>query len=146
MTEHSALPFAFFFLAEYGFILLMSTLTSILFLGGYLIPYWNPLSPLFESFALGVKATFIFFIFVWIRASYPRLRYDQLMGLCWCWLLPLSFAYFILVLSIIVAFDFTPFSPPADTFTGGVLLHAFTVIEIPDLRAVGLLRPTSHNN
>jgi NADH-ubiquinone oxidoreductase chain 1 len=138
MTEHSALPFAFFFLAEYGFILLMSTLTSILFLGGYLIPYWNHLSPLFESFALGVKATFIFFIFVWIRASYPRLRYDQLMGLCWCWLLPLSFAYFILVLSIIVAFDFTPFSPhpkdlhSEDTFTGGVLLHAFTVIELPD--------------
>jgi NADH-ubiquinone oxidoreductase chain 1 len=110
-VEHSALPFAFFFLAEYGSILLISTLTAILFLGGYLIPFLGHGAPFFEALSLGVKASAIFFIFIWVRASYPRVRYDQLMVLCWTHLLPLSFAFFVLVVSLLVAFDLTPISP-----------------------------------
>ena len=76
--EHSALPFAFFFLAEYGSILLMSTLTAILFLGGYLVPLLGHGAPFFESLSLGVKGSVIFFIFIWVRASFPRVRSDPI--------------------------------------------------------------------
>jgi NADH:ubiquinone oxidoreductase subunit H len=103
-VEHSALSFAFFFLAEYGSALLMGNLTSILFLGGYLIPFFGHASPLLESLSLGLKTSLILFLFVWIRASLPRVRFDQLMYLCWSILLPFSFAYFVLVLSLFVAF------------------------------------------
>jgi len=106
-VEHSALPFAFFFLAEYGSILLMSTLTSILFLGGYLLPFGFTTSSIpLQSLTLGLKASFILFLFVWVRASLPRVRYDQLMYISWSILLPLSFAYFLFVLSILIAFDY----------------------------------------
>jgi len=86
-TEHSSLPFAYFFLAEYGSIIFISAFTIILFFG-----YWIPL-----FFTL----PFILTIFIWIRASYPRLRYDQLMSLCWTSILPFSFAFFFLVASIL---------------------------------------------
>jgi NADH-ubiquinone oxidoreductase chain 1 len=112
MVEHSALPFAFFFLGEYGSMLLLSSLTSILFLGGYLPPFainfgFLPAS-IVESLTLGVKSVAIFFFFIWIRATLPRVRFDQLMVLCWAALLPLGFAFAIFVPSILVAFDITP--------------------------------------
>jgi NADH-ubiquinone oxidoreductase chain 1 len=100
-VEHSALPFAAFFLAEYGSTLLISTLTSLLFLGGYLLPGTH-LPPLLESLSLGFKSCVIFFILVWVRASLPRLRYDHLMYLSWCLLLPLTFSVFVLLISILV--------------------------------------------
>jgi NADH:ubiquinone oxidoreductase subunit H len=107
-VEHSALPFAFFFLAEYGSILLMSTLASILLLGGYLVPGYSISSPLFASLTLGVKGSLIFFYYIWIRATLPRVRFDQLMVVCWSVLLPIGFAFAILAPSILVAFDITP--------------------------------------
>lgn len=108
MTEHSSLSFAYFFLGEYGNIILISTVTATLFLGGYLpfIPSFGIISkeiltalgPLF----LGLKVSLILFSFIWIRASYPRMRFDQLMSLMWTGLLPLVLAYFVLVASIIL--------------------------------------------
>jgi NADH-quinone oxidoreductase subunit H len=86
-TEHSSLPFAYFFLAEYGSIIFISTFTIILFFG-----FWFPLY---------LFLPLILTIFIWVRASYPRLRYDQLMSLCWTSILPFSFAFFLLVTSIL---------------------------------------------
>ena len=112
MTEHSALPFAYFFLAEYGSIILISTFTVILFLGGYHIPDFGIIPSDFmiwlQPIILGLKTSLILFLFIWARASYPRLRFDQLMTFCWTALLPLTLAFFILVPSILIAFN----SPP----------------------------------
>jgi NADH:ubiquinone oxidoreductase subunit H len=109
MTEHSALPFAYFFLAEYGSIIFISTFTAILFLGGYLMPDFGIISAdlmiWLQPFVLGLKTSFILFCFIWVRACYPRLRFDQLMTFCWTVLLPLTLAFFILVPSILIAFN-----------------------------------------
>lgn len=126
-TEHSSLSFAMFFLAEYGAMILISTFTTILFLGGYLIPllpsllasslsegyYFSPSLELisgllswFQPLVLGMKVSLVLFCFIWVRACFPRLRYDQLMSFCWTALLPLCLAYFIFVPSILVGFDF----------------------------------------
>jgi len=107
-TEHSALPFAYFFLAEYGSMILISVLSSILFLGGYLLPGDISTSPVLESLVLGVKSCFLLFLLIWIRASFPRVRFDQLMYLCWAGLIPILFGLVILVPSILVAFDILP--------------------------------------
>lgn len=80
-VEYSSMTFALFFVAEYGSILLMCCSFSLFFLGG-----WLPLGVLFFS----LKALFIVFCFVWVRAAFPRYRYDQLMRLGWKVLLPLS--------------------------------------------------------
>jgi NADH:ubiquinone oxidoreductase subunit H len=106
MTEHSSLPFAFFFLAEYGSILLMSALTSILILGGPSFGAYGAVSyPLAESFALGVKSALILAVFIWLRASLPRVRYDQLIKLCWSSILPLVFSLFVLVCCVLLVSD-----------------------------------------
>lgn len=87
-VEYSAIPFALFFLAEYGNILAFSAMSSIIFWGG-----WLPLvdvSFIPGSVWLGLKLSLHVFLFVWIRATLPRYRYDQLMKLGWKILLPLS--------------------------------------------------------
>jgi NADH:ubiquinone oxidoreductase subunit H len=107
-TEHSSVPFVLFFLAEYGSIILMSTLVSMLFLGGYLIPFVSIENPTFlsmEGLALGIKTCLILFIFIWVRASFPRLRYDQLMSFTWTGMLPVTLGLIILVPSILMAFE-----------------------------------------
>jgi NADH:ubiquinone oxidoreductase subunit H len=107
-TEHSSVPFVMFFLAEYASIILMSSLFSILFLGGYLVPFVafeNPTFFSFEGLALGLKVCLLLFIYIWVRASFPRLRYDQLMSFCWTGMLPLALGFIILVPSIMVAFE-----------------------------------------
>jgi NADH-quinone oxidoreductase subunit H len=77
-VEYASMGFALFFLAEYGSIILMSTFTVIMFLGGWLFaPFF-----FFDSFILGFKVSFILFFFIWVRASFPRYRVDQLMRLC----------------------------------------------------------------
>lgn len=62
-----------------------------------------------QSIILGLKTVLICFLFVWVRATLPRLRYDQLIELCWLNLLPVAVAFIILVPSILVAFDITPY-------------------------------------
>jgi len=167
MTEHAAVVFVFFFLAEYASIVLICTITSILFLGGYIIDlipmlyilYYidmitllivniidyimqkdyfiqdvlnnmfntsnisskleemnmiiniliNPIiQGIFSSIILGVKSCFMIFVFIWVRASFPRIRFDQLMSFCWTVLLPLVVAFIILVPCILYSFEITP--------------------------------------
>nr|AFX67591.1 NADH dehydrogenase subunit 1 [Melanotaenia rubrostriatus] len=87
-VEYAGGPFALFFLAEYANILLMNTLSAILFLGTSIIYYAPEISTLF----LMIKATLLSIVFLWVRASYPRFRYDQLMHLTWKNFLPLTLA------------------------------------------------------
>jgi NADH-ubiquinone oxidoreductase chain 1 len=110
-TEHSSVPFVFFFLAEYSSIVLFSTITAILFLGGYNMPelFINDSFFNIQSIILGIKTCLFCFMFVWFRATLPRLRYDQLISLCWLNLLPVAVAFIILVPSILVAFDIAPY-------------------------------------
>ena len=134
MTEHAAVIFVFFFLAEYASIVLICILTSILFFGGYLlnflplisfiqyldiyanntITYSNTIlsNPLIEGMlygiSLGLKTCIMVFIFIWARASFPRIRFDQLMSFCWTVLLPIVIAFIVLVPCILYSFDIIP--------------------------------------
>jgi NADH-ubiquinone oxidoreductase chain 1 len=110
-TEHSSVPFVFFFLGEYSSIVLFSCLTAILFLGGYNLPelFINDSFLNLQAIILGLKTCIFCFFFVWFRATLPRLRYDQLIDLCWLNLLPVAVAFIILVPSILIAFDISPY-------------------------------------
>ena len=110
-TEHSSIIFVFFFLSEYSSIVLFSCITAILFLGGYNLPelFVNESFINLQALVLGVKTVLICFLFVWVRATLPRLRYDQLISFCWLNLLPVAVAFIILVPSILVAFDIAPY-------------------------------------
>nr|WNH21517.1 NADH dehydrogenase subunit 1 [Labrisomus nuchipinnis] len=87
-VEYAGGPFALFFLAEYANILLMNTLSATLFLGSSLIPHL----PEATALTLMLKASLLSAVFLWVRASYPRFRYDQLMHLTWKSFLPLTLA------------------------------------------------------
>lgn len=110
-TEHSSVPFVFFFLAEYSSIVLFSTISAILFLGGYNLPeiFVNDTIINLQSIILGLKTCIFCFIFVLFRATLPRLRYDGLIELCWLNLLPICVAFIFLVPSVLVAFDISPY-------------------------------------
>jgi len=99
-VEYSGMLFALFFLAEYSNMAFLSTLISILFLGGWTLP-GLVLSPFFQTLVLGVKTTSILFFFVWVRATLPRYRYDQLMDLGWKVFLPVTFGFFICVIVLL---------------------------------------------
>jgi len=89
--EYASMGFAFFFIAEYTNIIFMSFLTAVLFLGGWLPPLSLTIFTLISPTAwLSIKALVLIFAFVWIRAAFPRFRYDQLMALTWRTFLPLS--------------------------------------------------------
>nr|BAV69599.1 NADH dehydrogenase subunit 1 [Barbus sp. CToL 051] len=88
-VEYAGGPFALFFLAEYANILLMNTLSAVLFLGAAHIPS----IPEFTTINLMTKAALLSIMFLWVRASYPRFRYDQLMHLVWKNFLPLTLAF-----------------------------------------------------
>jgi NADH-quinone oxidoreductase subunit H len=108
-VEYSAMTFALFFLGEYMNMILMSGMTTVLFLGGWLPPIdvapfnWIP-GPIW----LALKISAVLFIFLWVRATLPRYRYDQLMRLGWKVFLPLSLLAVVLVGGAVVAFDLTP--------------------------------------
>jgi len=134
MTEHSAVIFVFFFLAEYASIVLICTLTSILFLGGYLLnlmpllyvmqeidytfienPYnfvvflsYPLIEGLISGLSIGLKSCIMIFTFIWVRASFPRIRYDQLMTFSWTILLPIVIALIVLAPCILHSFDIIP--------------------------------------
>jgi len=105
-VEYSSMGFALFFLGEYANMLLMSSLTTILFFGG-----WLPLLKIFPfnlipSFIwFGLKICFFVVLFIWFRAILPRYRYDQLMTLGWKVFLPLSLSYLLLISSIFLSFN-----------------------------------------
>ncbi|MCP5362055.1 MAG: NADH-quinone oxidoreductase subunit NuoH [Hyphomicrobiales bacterium] len=108
-VEYSSMAFALFFLGEYANMVLMSGMTTILFLGGWLPPLDIPLFhavPGIVWFAL--KVCFLLFCFLWVRATFPRYRYDQLMRLGWKVFLPLSLLWVVLTAGYLVAFDKLP--------------------------------------
>ena len=109
-TEHSAMPFVLFFLAEYASIVLMSTLTALFFLGGWGIPEIFNNETIFSiaSIILGLKTCLSCFGFVWFRATLPRVRWDTLMTFCWTQALPLAIRIVLLVPSLLIAFDVVP--------------------------------------
>jgi len=101
-TEYSGMRFVFFFFAEWGNLYVMSSLASLMFLGGWLIPGITPLameaSPVLQILGFGalmVKSLALVFVIIWIRWTLPRLRVDQMMSMCWKYLIPLSFASFL---------------------------------------------------
>ncbi len=105
-TEYSSMGFALFFLGEYSSMIFMSALTAILFCGGWLAPFGIDLNiPFVGAFWFGLKTCFFLFVFIWVRASLPRYRYDQLMRLSWKVFLPLSLAYVIFTAGILYGFD-----------------------------------------
>ena len=95
--EYSSIIFAFFFLGEYGNIIIMSALFSILFLGGWVPVFFIP-----SFLALPIKTVFICFLFILVRATIPRYRYDQLMDICWQIFLPFNLFYLILIVLIFI--------------------------------------------
>jgi NADH-quinone oxidoreductase subunit H len=108
-VEYSAMGFALFFLGEYANMLLMSALTSILFLGGWL-PIFNifPLNFIPGPIWLSVKILIFVVAFCWIRAALPRYRYDQLMSLGWKTFLPLSLCWLLFTASVLISFNWLP--------------------------------------
>ena len=108
-VEYSAFPFALFFLGEYANMILMSGMTTVLFLGGWL-PLWDvaPLNWIPGPIWFVLKVFAILFIFLWVRATFPRFRYDQLMRLGWKVFLPFSLLWLVLTAGALVAFDWLP--------------------------------------
>jgi NADH-quinone oxidoreductase subunit H len=93
-VEYSAAGFALFFIGEYANIILMASLSVILFFGGWLpLPFF----PSFPIFWFSAKFLFMLFLFIWVRASFPRYRYDQLMRLGWKIFLPFSLGWVVFV-------------------------------------------------
>jgi NADH-quinone oxidoreductase subunit H len=108
-VEYSAMAFALFYLGEYANIILISAMTSVLFLGGWLAPFgvvpftWIP-----GTIWLLLKIAFVAFCFLWVRATFPRFRYDQLMRLGWKVFLPFSLFWLILTAGVLVATGWLP--------------------------------------
>nr|YP_004733159.1 NADH dehydrogenase subunit 1 [Koreocobitis naktongensis]AEE11930.1 NADH dehydrogenase subunit 1 [Koreocobitis naktongensis]AEO93204.1 NADH dehydrogenase subunit 1 [Koreocobitis naktongensis] len=103
-VEYAGGPFALFFLAEYANILLMNTLSAVLFLGASHLPAFPELTTL----NLMTKAALLSMVFLWVRASYPRFRYDQLMHLVWKNFLPLTLALVLWHTALPIAFAGLP--------------------------------------
>ncbi len=112
-VEYGAMTFGLFFLGEYANMILMSAMTSILFLGGWLSPIpfapftWIP-GPLWFI----AKICLVLFMFVWVRATFPRFRYDQLMRLGWKVFLPMSLGWLILTAGVLLAMGWLPNAHP----------------------------------
>jgi NADH-quinone oxidoreductase subunit H len=108
-VEYSGMAFALFFLGEYANMILMSGMTTILFLGGWLPPLSiEPLTWIPGPIWFAAKISFCLFIFVWVRATFPRYRYDQLMRLGWKVFLPISLFAVAAVAGVLLAFGWVP--------------------------------------
>jgi NADH-quinone oxidoreductase subunit H len=103
-VEYSAMGFALFFLGEYANMLLMSSLTTVLFLGGWYAPF-NFLNFIPGPFWFSIKVVFFVILFVVARAVLPRYRYDQLMRLGWKTFLPFTISWFLYTSSILISFN-----------------------------------------
>ena len=98
MVEYSGMTFAMFFLAEYVNMFLISALTAVMFFGGWQAPLDSPLTNLVPPFAwLLIKIFLIVSMFLWIRATFPRYRFDQIMRLGWKVFIPLTIAWIVVV-------------------------------------------------
>jgi len=117
-VEYSSAGFALFFIGEYANMIFMSCLASILFLGGWSITifssistfsiYYNIIESSFGFYILGLKTILVLFVFIWVRAAFPRYRYDQLMSLGWKVFLPLSLGFVFFVSGFLFAIGGLP--------------------------------------
>jgi NADH-quinone oxidoreductase subunit H len=108
-TEYSSASFVLFFLGEYASMILMSSMTVILFMGGWLPPFdIFPLNVIPGVIWFTLKVIFILFLFIWVRGTFPRYRYDQLMRLGWKIFLPLSLLWVVLTAGFLMIFDMVP--------------------------------------
>jgi NADH-quinone oxidoreductase subunit H len=96
--------FALFFLAEYSSMILMSAFATIIFLGGWLSIFDFNIF-LFDNLFFSFKISLILFFYIWVRASFPRYRIDQLMRLCWKIFLPLTFGFVFIYISLLFSFN-----------------------------------------
>jgi NADH-quinone oxidoreductase subunit H len=109
-VEYSAMTFALFFLAEYANMLMMSSMSAILFLGGWLPPFnIFPLYLIPGSVWFSIKVLIGVIFFIVTRATLPRYRYDQLMHLGWKGFLPLSIGYLMFTIGILTSFNWLPY-------------------------------------
>lgn len=112
-VDYSGMTFGVFMLAEYAMMILISFMTAIMFLGGWLSPFEGipGLESLFSWVPqlawLSIKVAFLLFVFLWLRATYPRYRYDQLMRLGWKVLIPLTIVW-VFVVGAMKYFNFGP--------------------------------------
>ena len=112
-TEYSAMKFSFFFIAEYANMVTASALIATLFFGGWDIPFtrwdntapWTVLKSLLTFLVFFTKVLSFCFLFIWIRWTLPRFRYDQLMALGWKIMLPVALAYIVVVAGALLALD-----------------------------------------
>lgn len=109
MVEYSAMAFALFFLGEYANMILMSGMTTVLFLGGWLPPFGiEALAVVPGIIWFGLKTALIMFFFLWSRATLPRFRYDQLMRLGWKVFLPFTLMWVVVVSGLLLSLDALP--------------------------------------
>ena len=111
-VEYSGMAFAMFFLAEYMNLILISILSSIMFFGGWLSPFQGTFLDTYFSFVpgfvwLSLKTLIFIFIFLWLRATLPRYRYDQIMRLGWKVFLPITF-FWLTVIGILIYLKYLP--------------------------------------
>ena len=112
-TEYSGMKFAMFFISEYANMITVSAMTATLFFGGWDIPFtqwdnippWTVLKTIVTFAAFGAKVFSFIFLFMWIRWTLPRFRYDQLMALGWSVMLPIALGYVVLIASYTLALD-----------------------------------------
>jgi NADH-quinone oxidoreductase subunit H len=129
-TEYSAMKFSLFFIAEYCNMITASALMATLFFGGWDIPFtlWDNLAPhtglktLLTLGAFATKTLFFLFLFMWIRWTLPRFRYDQLMSLGWKFMLPLALAYIVVVASLIIVLQSLGFAQGSWPFHLGLAM------------------------
>jgi NADH-quinone oxidoreductase subunit H len=112
-VEYSSMTFLLFFMGEYANMVLVSAMTAILFLGGWLAPFnIEPFSGaaahVWHGLWLLIKTFFVMFCILWVRATFPRFRYDQLMRLGWKVFLPFSLLWLVLTAGVITAFGWFP--------------------------------------
>ena len=113
-TEYSGMKFAMFFISEYANMITVSAMTATLFFGGWDIPFtqwdnvppWSIVKTLLTFAFFGAKVLSFVFLFMWIRWTLPRFRYDQLMALGWSVMLPIALGYVVLIASYTLALDY----------------------------------------
>jgi NADH-quinone oxidoreductase subunit H len=137
-TEYSAMKFSLFFIAEYCNMITASALMATLFFGGWDIPFtlWDNVAPhtgLKTLLTLGCFATkvlFFLFVFMWVRWTLPRFRYDQLMALGWKFMLPLALGYTVAIATMLVLLDALGFPRGSVPFHAGLILLNLAAVVI----------------
>lgn len=135
-TEYSAMKFSMFPIAEYANMVTASALTSLLFFGGWDIPFttwdnlppWSLLKTLLTLGCFATKVIFFLFTFMWVRWTLPRFRYDQLMSLGWKVMLPAILAYVVVVAATLLGLDAAGIARDSRAFTGILFLINFACV------------------